>query len=481
LRAGGVEHEGHAMRPEAISDEQLIVEAIERISGGSVRHVERLPRWRAGWFVDASCDGVERSFYLRGERGPDFPSPYSLEHEVAVHRLLEDHAIPVPHVYAVIELHDTHVMVMDRIPGHQGLEFASSDDARQSLLLTCMDYIVQMHRLDMNEVAQYGFELPRSAEDIVLSQVFRRLEDNYLGDPWPLDPVIEFLRLWLRRNQPDGRTQPAFVTWDSAQFLHDQDVLTAFIDFELAHVGDPYMDLAPLRSRDSFEPFGDLHGAFRRYEEVTGTTIDYEVLRYYEISQLTATLMLQRPVIIAPHSQSDYVTHLMWYIESARYAFDVMAELLHVDLDALPSVSPGSPSSGGYAHLLSSLRRKMSEGRDREGTASTPEEEFARWQARADYRVARHLAQIDLIGDAIEEQQLDDAAELLGQRPGDLPELDAMLVDLVTGAGPDRDVELLGHLERRMQRQQMQIAPAGAAATRHNPLQPLPDRKPRSG
>jgi hypothetical protein len=31
-----------------------------------------------------------------------------------------------------------------------------------------------------------------------------------------------------------------------------------------------------------------------------------------------------------------------------------------------------------------------------------------------------------------------------------------------------------------MQRQQMQIAPAGAAATRHNPLQPLPDRKPRS-
>jgi hypothetical protein len=216
------------------------------------------------------------------------------------------------------------------------------------------------------------------------------------------------------------------VTWDSAQFLHDQDELTAFIDFELAHVGDPYMDLAPLRSRDSFEPFGDLHGAFRRYEEVTGTTIDYEVLRYYEISQLTATLMLQRPVIIAPHSQSDYVTHLMWYIESARYAFDVMAELLH------------------------------------------------------DYRVARHLAQIDLIGDAIEEQQLDDAAELLGQRPRDLPELDAMLVELVTGAGPDRDVELLGHLERRMQRQQMQIAPAGAAATRHNPLQPLPDRKPRS-
>jgi hypothetical protein len=122
----------------------------------------------------------------------------------------------------------------------------------------------------------------------------------------------------------------------------------------------------------------------------------------------------------------------------------------------------------------------MSEGRDREGTASTPEEEFARWQARADYRVARHLAQIDLIGDAIEEQQLDDAAELLGQRPRDRPELDAMLVDLVTGAGPDRDVELLGHLERRMQRQQMQIAPAGAAATRHNPLQPLPDRKPRS-
>ena len=440
--------------------------------GGRVVRLERLARWRAGWFLDVERPGETLELYVRGERGPDFPSPYTLEHEHVVHDMLEQHGFPVPHVYALVDMGASRALVMDRVAGTQGLASAADDTTRRRLMLECVDHIARMHTIDLAELADRGFEVPATSDDIVWSGAISRLEQHYLASEQPPDPAIEFLRLWLRRNRPPGRDRAAFVTWDAAQFLHHDGELTALIDFELAHVGDPYMDLAPLRSRDTMEPFGDLRGAFERYEEATGTPIDMEVVRYFEVSQLTATLLLQRPVLVAPDPNSDLVTHLVWYIESARYAFDVLAELLGATLDTVPPIdAPTSPHAAAHAHLVASLHTAA---RPRASSGYSPIDAALRWRARCDYRLARHLQRVDEIGAVVARAELSDAGSVLGRPAHDQREVDAELVAVVRSEDPARDVELLRYFNRRMQRSSMLLGPPEALLVQHVPMQPLP-------
>ena len=450
---------------------------IEGRFGGRVSAAAPLARWRAGWFIDVTtADGQVRELYARGARGPDFPSPFSLAHEVAVHELLGAHRFPVPSAYGLCELADTTVLVMDRVPGVQGLASEPDEAVRRRLMLDCVGHIARMHSIPMDDLESRGFDVPQTAHDIVWSEAISRLEGHYLASVHPPDPVIEFLRLWLRRNEPAGRTKPAFVTWDAAQFLHHQRQLTALIDFELAHVGDPYMDLAPLRSRDTMEPFGDLAGAFAHYEALTGALIDFDAVRYFEVAQLAATLMLQRPVVLDPDPNSDLMTHIVWYVESARYALDVIAELHRMPLDTIDAIE--SPVAGypAHTHLVRSLhaaaRRKLSE-------SAGPADIAYRWRARCDYRLARHLERLAAIGSAVEAAELADVAGLLGASPGNTVAADAALVELIRCAPAERDREIVGYLNRRLQRASMLLGPADALLTQHVPLQPLPDRMPR--
>ncbi len=341
----------------AATGAEHVVAWVERELGGTVVALDRLPRWRAGWTLDVARDGEVLRLYARGERGADFPSPFALEHEEAVHDLLEAHGLPVPHVHGVID-GPVRVLLMDRVDGQQGLALADPAD-RERLLFECVGHMAAMHRIPMAEVARRGILVPSEPADVVVSDVFRRVERRYLDAPVPRDPVTEFLRRWLRREAPRDRTRPAFVAWDSAQFLHHEGELTALIDFELAHVGDPYMDLAPLRTRDSMEPLGPLGPALARYADLTGEPVDLDLVRYFEISQLTVTLMLQWPVVCAPDPDSDYVTHLTWYVESGRYAIDVMGE--RVRDGRCPSWPGPAPrrtrQAAAHAHLVRSLHR----------------------------------------------------------------------------------------------------------------------------
>lgn len=450
---------------------EAVVEWIEREFQAPVVRLERLPRWRFGWFADVELADRMLPLYVRGARGPDFPSPFDLSHEVRVHDMLEAHGFPVPHVFGRTDVGFTEVLIMDRVPGNQGLMHEPDEKVRRRLMLDCIEHMAAMHKLTPQELARRGFDVPSTPRDIVWSGAIARLEQHYLTCGLPADPVIEFLRLWLRRNMPAGRVRPAFVTWDAAQFLHHEGHLTALIDFELAHVGDPYMDLSPLRSRDTMEPFGDLRGAFHRYGELMGEPVDMAVVRYYEIAQLTATLMLQRPVLLRPDKNSDLVTHIVWYVESGRYALDVLAEVLHAERDILsPIDAGGSAHAASHRHLVASLHRAA---RDPQG-ADDPLAEFRRWRSRCDYRLARHLQRVDEVGHAVAAAELADSCDVLARRCDDQAQADEAMLARIRLEDPDDDVMFLRYLDRRIQRHSMLLGPPTALLTQHVPLQPLP-------
>ncbi|MCB0997174.1 MAG: phosphotransferase [Acidimicrobiales bacterium] len=447
-----------------------VTEWVERALGGTVIATERLARWRLGWFLTLDRDGEITELYARGARGPDFPSPYDLGHEARVHALLEDHGFPVPHVYGIVDHDGTQIMVMDRSRGSQGLEAEPDHGTRQRIMLDWVELATRMHLIGLDDLARRGFDLPATPDEVVWSGAIARLEQHHLTAGGPPDPVIDFLRSWLWRNRPRHRHRPAFVTWDSAQFLHERGSITALIDFELAHVGDPYMDLAPLRTRDTLEPFGDLTAAFTHYAALTGEPIEWDVLRWFEVAQLTATLMLQRPVMLWPDADSDLVTHIVWYVESARYALDILAELLGASLETVePVAAAASPHAVSHHHLVTSLHR---DARD-EAASSDP---FRRWQSRRHYRLARHLQRVDEVGTAVTAAELDDASSVVGRKLASTGDADRTLAELVALEDPHRDEQMLHYLNRRMQRQSMTLGPPDALLTQHVPLQTLPDR-----
>jgi aminoglycoside phosphotransferase (APT) family kinase protein len=461
-----------------------VVQFVEQHVGGTVVAIERIPRWRAGWYLAVDRDGTRVDLYARGERGPDFPSPFDLEHEARVHHLLEANGVPVPHVYGLVE-GPVRTLVMARVPGQQGLALASDDATRRALMTTYIEHLVRVHRIDADQLHEAGFRVPSGSVDTAMSEVFRNVEAKYLA-LGRRDPLIEFLRSWLWRHIPE-RTRPAFVTWDSAQFLQHEGELTALIDFELAHVGDAYMDLAAMRTRDSIEPLGDLRVTFAQYEQLIGEPIDYEAVHFFEISQLTVTLMLQFPVLVAPDPASDYVTHLTWYIDSARYALDIMAELLHVELDtvAVPTPAPSTYHTR-LRHLVTSMRTlARSEPKAdlarygivvdpaiaERSKATSAADEFIGWRARCAYRLARHLQRVDEISATVDTANRGDIAKLVDTPLDDDTQADAALLAFIDRDGADNDIELLRLFAARLQRLHMTLGPADSLIVRHRPLQ----------
>src|SRR4051794_28423051 len=101
----------------AAAEIAAVVDWAERTFGGRVTLVERLRRWRASWYLTVESGAGARQLYVRGARVSGFLAPFPLTHELAVHRLLEAHDVPVPHAYDVIDGGPIEVMVMDRLPG----------------------------------------------------------------------------------------------------------------------------------------------------------------------------------------------------------------------------------------------------------------------------------------------------------------------------------------------------------------------------
>jgi hypothetical protein len=82
---------------------------------------------------------------------------------------------------------------------------------------------------------------------------------------------------------------------------------------------------------------------------------------------------------------------------------------------------------------------------------------------------------VEEIGAEIDQRDLDDVDQLLGQKHGDLLQANAALALFAERAGPERDEDLLRLFARRAQRLHLLLGPADSLIVRHPQLQALPD------
>jgi len=117
--------------------------------------------------------------------------------------------------------------------------------------------------------------------------MYRKVLDD-LGEP---HPVFEIAFRWLESNRPTSKTV-ALVHGDYrlGNVMVNADGLTAILDWELAHVGDPMEDLAWLcvrawRFGGAFPVagMGTYQQLFSAYERASGVQPDPDVVRWWEI------------------------------------------------------------------------------------------------------------------------------------------------------------------------------------------------------
>jgi aminoglycoside phosphotransferase (APT) family kinase protein len=210
---------------------EVEVRSLHRLTGGASRET---------WSFDAvDVNGLVHELVLRRDP-PARPGPRgAMALEAAVIRLAADAGVPVPEV--LVDTDDPGVwgaagLVMRRVGGEAlGKRILRSEDlaaARDALVEQCAGALAALHSADPDELS--------GAPEFDPLGAMRALLDD-LGEPVP---TFEYALRWLDEHRPEvsGR---AIVHGDFrlGNLLVEPDGLSAVLDWELVHLGDPLEDL----------------------------------------------------------------------------------------------------------------------------------------------------------------------------------------------------------------------------------------------
>jgi len=426
---------------------------------GTVDSITTQPRWRPHWFVDVTTPEGSQHLLVRGDR-VDTELVFPLEHEMRFQGLLHRAGIAVPKIHGWID--ELGAFVSDAVPGRA--DFAGcAPEERDTVVDEYLGALGAIHSLDIAPFEEAGIVRADSPEESSLVGM-RQMERLYRKQKIRPNPFVEFCLSWIHRHPPDSGGREAPIVWDSGQFHHEGGHLVAVLDLEIGHIGDPMMDLAGWRMRDSVLGFGDFSSIYRRYSEITGHPVDLEAIQLHHVFFTFANALSFSHALKDPPPGSDFTTNLQWCNETNLYATEAIAEYIGVELPTVERIEPtDSRFAAAHGHLVGILRNMR------------VEDQLLAYQQRMAFRLSRHLMRIDEIGDGVLDADLDDIAALLGHRPGTWPEAEAALEEFVLADAQlgAHDEELLVLFHRQNLRAQMLNGPEGSAMARHITLQPF--------
>lgn len=431
------------------------VETWLRENLGDVVALSRQPRWRPVWFATVRDGAVERRVVVRGDR-TDMELIFPLDHEMRFQQLMHANSVPVAEVHGWID--DPAAFVMDEVPGDPYLLDAPEGE-RRSVMNEYMDALAELHALEITQFADAGIV---RADDPARSGLvgLQRYEERYRRAKSYPDPLLEFALAWLRRNPPDSRGREAPIVWDSGQFHHRDGHLVALLDIELAHIGDPMMDLAAFRMRDTIGGFGDFGDLYERWERTSGRAVDLDAVKVHHIAFTLTNRLAFSAAIREPLPGSDLMTNLQWCRETDLFTTEALAEHHGVDLPGV-ELPDGETTRATAAHqqLVQTLRNV------------SVDDPYLSYELRTAFRLARHVQRCDEIEEELNAADLDDLGPLLGHRPSDWARGEAELEQYVVADDGEHDRELIELLHKRNLRAQALLGPAGSAMTTHHAIQ----------
>jgi aminoglycoside phosphotransferase (APT) family kinase protein len=446
------------MQPNANDPETgVVAEWLEDNVGGKVVSISRQPRWRPQWIADVETGSETIALMVRGERY-DTDMVWPLRHEYDFQRLMWDAGVKTPKVYGWID--KPACFVMERVPGSSWtIELPGPE--RDTIVAEYVAELAKLHTLDTKPFLDAGIDRAAARENPATIG-FIRMNDLYRRQKHHYDPQMDFFIDWLGRNPVRPNVREAPIVWDSGQFMHEGGHFTSIIDVELGHLGDPMMDLAGWRMRDSIMDFGDFNKIYDQYSNLVGEPVDIKAIEWHHIYFTLSNQLAFTHARVNPPVNSDFATNMQWCNETNLYATEALAEYLDIEL---PTVAVPADEDTLAAPAIDHLVKTLSTLRI--------DDAYVSYRLRGAFREARHIQRWDQIGRELVNDDLDDLGAFLGKRPGDFHDGERMLEEFVNtkNTGGKFDVELCQLFHKRNLRAQMLNGPLGSAMARHIPIQ----------
>ena len=177
---------------------------------------------------------------------------------------------------------DQRALVCGMIAGKDRFGAIVDPAQRDTLAADFMAQLAALHRIDVTGHPVDGMGSVEPAETFIRRRI-ADLRAGNSGKGW--DPLIHLSLNWLEANIPVDMPAPVIVHGDAGpgNFLYEEDRVTALLDWELVHYGDPMADLAMLALRMLFQGFVPLPQAFAAYEAAGGHKVDLARLRYWRL------------------------------------------------------------------------------------------------------------------------------------------------------------------------------------------------------
>ena len=232
-------------------------------------------------------------------------------------------------------------------------------DERSSVARDLMDQLARLHRIDAAARPIEGM----GALEPLQSLIERRLGELRQRNTGPaFDPLIHLSLNWLDANVPADLPAPVIVHGDAGpgNFLYANGKLTALLDWELAHYGDPMADIAMLCLRTLFQSFVSLPEAMAYYREAGGKEKSLPRIRYWRLLFQTGFARRHRFDDPAAPPPPNLGMNLVYSAIHRRVLSEALADAAGVTLEplTLPQVPPG-PRARSFALALDDLRETI--------------------------------------------------------------------------------------------------------------------------
>jgi len=136
-------------------------------------------------------------------------------------------------------------MIVSRLKGSAPGTYFGLQSACPGAFRDMARMLAALHRLPPAELGFTGSPTPANSLEALIDQYERKWRDNATR----ASPLIDFAYAWARREARRHPGQCAVVHGDAGpyNFLVDEDRLSAVLDWEFAHLGDPAEDLGIVR------------------------------------------------------------------------------------------------------------------------------------------------------------------------------------------------------------------------------------------
>ena len=261
-----------------IDVQQLTAGASQQTFRISVRHREG---HEANYALRRAQPGLERSSY--GQVSP------SVEAELL--ELASSAHVPVPKVIESLHstdgLGDGYLMewLQGETMGQRIVKLPELQSARENLAFECGQALARIHAIEVPN------QLQEALHSVSPEELVRETWEAYITLETP-QPMIDFTAQWLLNNLPP-ESDSALVHGDfrNGNLMVTEQGITAVLDWELCHLGDPMRDLGWLcvnswrfgRRDLPVGGFGTVDELVAGYEAQAGTCIDRDALHFWEV------------------------------------------------------------------------------------------------------------------------------------------------------------------------------------------------------